>query len=68
MLYSERVKSMREESGMTNRALATAAGISTATAKNAERGALVRSKTAGKVAAALGFNPPRRLGRPTHQP
>ncbi len=67
-LYSERVKALREEQGMTKRDLAEAAGISKTTARNAERGLPVRSKTARKVAAALGSTRPspsaaRRIGR-----
>ncbi len=67
MLYSERVKALREERGMTKRNLATTAGVSKKTAGNAERGLPVRSKTAKKVAAALGVDPPQRLGRPVHR-
>ncbi len=66
-LYPEQVKTLREEHGMTKRDLAAAAGVSATTARNAERGAPVRSKTARKVAAALGFDPPQRLGRPVHR-
>jgi hypothetical protein len=50
---------------MTKRDLAAAAGVST-TARNAERGAPVGSKTARKVARALDVDPPQRLGRPSH--
>jgi hypothetical protein len=46
---------------MTKRDLAAAAGVST-TARNAERGAPVGSKTA----LALDVDPPQRLGRPSH--
>ena len=67
-LYAEKVRALREESGMSKRDLAAAAGISTTTARNAERGEPVRSKTARKVAAALGVNPPQPLGRPAHRP
>ena len=66
-LYPERVKTLREEQGMSKRDLAVAAGISKTTARNAERGAPVRSKTARKVAAALGGDPPQRMGRPAHR-
>ena len=68
MLYPERVKAMREEQGMSKRDLAVAAGISKTTARNAERGVAVRSKTARKVAAALRVHPLQRLGRPAHRP
>ena len=67
-LYHEKVRALREEQGMTKRDLAAAAGVSPATARNAERGLPVRSKTARKVAAALGVNPPQPLGRPAHRP
>ena len=66
-LFPERVKTLREERGMSKRDLAAAAGVSKKTARNAERGAPVRSKTARKVAAALGVDPPQRLGRPAHR-
>ncbi len=66
-LYPERVKTLREEQGMSKRGLAIAAGISKTTARNAERGESVRAKTARRVAAPLGVNPPRRLGRPSHR-
>ena len=68
VLYPERVKALREEQGMTKRDLATAAGISTKTASNAERGLPVRSKTARSVAQAWGVEPLQRLGRPSRDP
>ena len=68
VLYPERVKALREERGMTKRDLAAAAGVSKKTAGNAERGEPVRAKTARKVAAALGVDPPQRLGRPANRP
>jgi DNA-binding XRE family transcriptional regulator len=52
---------------MTKRDLAVAAGNSKTTARNAERGEPVRSKTARRVAVTLGVNPPRHLGRPAHR-
>ena len=67
-LYPERVKALRKERGMTKRDLAVAAGVSPKTAGTAERGEPVRSKTARKVAAALGVDPPQRLGRPANRP
>ena len=67
-LFPERVKALREERGMTKRDLAAAAGVSVTTARNAERGGPVRSKTARRVAAALGVDPPQRLGRPAYRP
>ncbi len=67
-LYPERVRALREEQGMTKGDLAAAAGISKTTSRNAERGEPVRSKTARKVAAALGVRPLQRLGRPAHRP
>jgi transcriptional regulator with XRE-family HTH domain len=66
-LLAERVKTLREERGMTKRDLAAAAGVSTTTARNAERGEPVRSKTARKVARTLGVEPPQRLGRPARR-
>ncbi len=65
-LLPERVNALREERGMTKRDLATEAGVSKKTAGNAERGAPVRSKSARKVAAALGVDPPQR--RPARRP
>lgn len=67
-LYSEQVKSLREERGMSKRDLAVAAGISPKTARNSERGEPVRTKTARGVATALGVYPLQRLGRPSHRP
>ena len=66
-LFSERVKTLREEREMIKRDLAATAGVSKATARNAERGAPVRSKTARKVARALDVDPTQRLGRPAHR-
>ena len=66
-LYPERVRALREEQEMTKRDLAAAAGISKTTARNAERGAPVRSKTARKVARALDVHPPQQLGRPARR-
>ena len=66
-LYSERVKALREERGMSKRDLAAAAEISATTVRNAERGAPVRSKTARKVARALDVDPPQRIGRPARR-
>ena len=54
--------------GTLKRDLAVAAGISKTMGRNAELGLPVQSKTARKVAAALGVNPPQRIGRPTHRP
>lgn len=68
VLYPERAKSLREERGMGKRDLAVAAGISKTTGRNAERGEPVRNQTAFKVAAALGVDPPQRLGRPAQRP
>ena len=67
-LYAEKVRALREERGMSKRDLAAAAGISTTTARNAERGEPVRTKTARRVAVALGVRPLQRLGRPSHRP
>jgi transcriptional regulator with XRE-family HTH domain len=68
MLYPEKVRALREARGMSKRDLATAAGISKKTARNAERGLPVRTKTARSVADALGVDPPQPLGRPAHRP
>ncbi len=62
-MYAEQVKTLREGRGMTKRDLAVAAGISPKTARNAERGVPVRTKTARKVARALEVDPPQRLAR-----
>ena len=67
-LYPKRVKALREERGMSKRDLATAAGVSKKTARNAKRGLPVRLKTARSVAAALGADPPQRIGRPAQRP
>ncbi len=66
-LYPEKVRALREERGMTKRDLAAAAGVSMTTAGNAERGEPIRSKTARKVARALGVEPPQRLGHPARR-
>jgi len=55
-MNSERVKELREEKGMTRRALASAAGISVSTAKRVV-------STGRKVAGALGVEPSPSLGR-----
>jgi transcriptional regulator with XRE-family HTH domain len=68
VLYPEKVRALREERGMNKRDLASVAGVSPKTARNAERGEPVRLKTARKVAAALGVNPLQPLGRPAHRP
>ena len=67
-LFPDRVKALREEREMSKRGLTVAAGISKTTGRNAERGEPVRSKTARKVAAALGVDPPQRIGRPAQRP
>ena len=66
-MYPEKVRALREERGMSKRDLAAAAGVSPKTAGNVESGEPVRSKTARKVAAALGIDPPQPLGRPAHR-
>ena len=65
-LLPDRLKTLREGRGTTKRGLAAAAKVSATTAGNAERGLPVRSKTARKVAAALGVDPPQR--RSARQP
>jgi transcriptional regulator with XRE-family HTH domain len=63
-MYGERVRELREEKGMSKRALAEAAGITPKTARRAEREEPVSLWTARKVAAALGVESVRGLGRP----
>ena len=58
VLYPARMRTLRKERGMTKRNLVAEAGVSPKTAGNAERSEPVRSKTARKVAAALGVDPP----------
>ena len=67
-LYPDKVKALREERGMSPADLAVAAGLTARTARRAAGGQLVRAKTARAVAAALGVNPPQRLGRPSYRP
>jgi transcriptional regulator with XRE-family HTH domain len=66
-MYGEQVRALREGRGMSKRDLANAAGVSPKTARNAERGEPVRTKTARGVATALGVYPLQRLGRPAHR-
>jgi transcriptional regulator with XRE-family HTH domain len=63
-LYPENVKALREEWGLSPRALAEAAGVAAPTARRAERGEPVSVTTARSLAAVLRVNPPQRLGRP----
>ncbi len=48
-LYPERVKTLREEQGMSKRDLAVAAGISTTTAGHAERGCRSAARRRGRL-------------------
>ena len=59
----ERVRSLREEKGMSRKGLAEAAGISPRTAARAERGELVQGSTATAVAAVFSEGPSESLER-----
>jgi transcriptional regulator with XRE-family HTH domain len=63
VMNSERVQELREEKGLSERALAGAAGISAETVRRAEREEPVRFSTGRAVADALGVEPSRDLGR-----
>ena len=62
-MYPEKVKTLREDKGMSRRDLADAAGISVATARKAERGGRVAKGTARRVILALGEEPSLEWGR-----
>ena len=64
IMNGERVAELREERGLDKRALAHAAGISAPTVERVEGEEPVRFSTGRKVAAALGVEPTRSLGRP----
>jgi transcriptional regulator with XRE-family HTH domain len=59
----EQVRSLREQKGLSKRALASAAGISVSTAARAEREGPVTFRTGRAVAHALGVEPSTSLGR-----
>jgi transcriptional regulator with XRE-family HTH domain len=63
VMCRERVRALREEKGMSKRALAEKAGISVSTAKRVEREVPVTFRTGRAVAGALGVGPSRDLGR-----
>jgi transcriptional regulator with XRE-family HTH domain len=63
VMNSERVRELREEKGLSKRALAGVAGISVSTARNVERAVPVTFRTGRAVAEALGVEPSRDLGR-----
>jgi len=62
-MNGQRVRSLREEKGLTKRCLAALAGISEVTARKVERGQPVRLSTGRAVAEALGVEPSPNLGR-----
>jgi transcriptional regulator with XRE-family HTH domain len=63
VMSASRVRELREEKGLSKRALADAAGISVSTAKRVEREEPVMFRTGRAVADALGVGPSRELGR-----
>jgi transcriptional regulator with XRE-family HTH domain len=63
VMNSEQVRELREERGLSKRALATVAGISVSTAKSVEREVPVTFRTGRAVAEALGVEPSPSLGR-----
>ena len=65
-MNSERVRRLREERGMTNRALAAAAVIPSTrpSSQSTAKPFSLQGTKAGKEAKALGVRPSRELGRP----
>jgi transcriptional regulator with XRE-family HTH domain len=63
VMNGERVQELREEKGLSKRALAAAAGISVSTVRRAEREKPLYLSTGRKVADALGVEPSPSLGR-----
>jgi len=63
VMNSEKVRSLREQKGVTKRDLATEAGVSVSTSKRVEREAPVTFRTRRVVAEALGVEPSPSLGR-----
>jgi transcriptional regulator with XRE-family HTH domain len=68
VMNSEQVRSLREEKGFSKRGLAAAAGVTQKTARKTERSQPVSRKTARKIAAALGVDDPRGMGRVVRTP
>ena len=66
VMNSEQVEDLLWEKRMSARDLAAAAGLSRKTITRVECGEPVRVGTARKVAAALGVDPPQKLGRTVH--
>jgi transcriptional regulator with XRE-family HTH domain len=58
-----RVQELREEKGLSKRALAAAAGLSPETVRSVEREKPVTFRTGRAVANALGVGPSKSLGR-----
>jgi transcriptional regulator with XRE-family HTH domain len=63
VMYSERVRSLREEKGLSKRGLAAAASVSETTLRRVEREEPVYFRTGRAVAKALGVEPSPSLGR-----
>jgi transcriptional regulator with XRE-family HTH domain len=63
VMNSERVKELREEHGLSKRALAAGAGVSVSTLRRVEREEPVYFRTGRAVADALGVEPSPSLGR-----
>ena len=63
VMNRERVRSLREERGLSKRGLARAAGISAETARRVELEEPVTFRTRRAVAEALGVGPSPTLGR-----
>jgi transcriptional regulator with XRE-family HTH domain len=63
VMNGERVQELREEKGLSKRALAAAAGISMTTARRVEGEEPVTFRTGCAVASALGVEPAPTLGR-----
>jgi DNA-binding XRE family transcriptional regulator len=66
-MNADKVKALRARRGMTRKDLADAAGISVATARNAERKVTVRASTVWKIARVFGLEA-RDIARPVRRP
>jgi transcriptional regulator with XRE-family HTH domain len=62
VMNSEGVKKLREENGLSKRALADVAGVSVSTLRKVEREVPVRFRTGRAVADELGVEPSPSLG------